>query len=132
MPSRRISRRRVKMWSLWMLCVDTMAATENVTAPPPMHHLLAEPPPPPPSLVAGLRSLLRSLDGCDASCLERGEDWFEQARKWGASSVQSMVRLGLIDSFVGALALPARAEEEVRRRLSLVSTVVTLEQHDEL
>ena len=76
------------------------------TPPPPLERMLGAPPPPPPALVAGLRSLLSDLLGCDTPCKERGEDWFEQGRKWGAHSVQSMARLGLIDSFVGALDLP--------------------------
>ena len=48
--------------------------------------------------------------------------------------VRSMVRLGLADSFVGALALAAPGESEVRRRLSTVSTTVTPRhgQHAEL
>jgi hypothetical protein len=96
-----------------------------------MHNMLAEPPPPPPSLVAGLRSLLADVPGCDTPCLERGEDWFEQAAKWGATSVVSMVRLGLIDSFVGALTIPPHGEAEVRRRLSEVTTTLTPE-HSEL
>ena len=71
-----------------------------------MNNLLGEPAPPPPALVAGLRSLLLNVPDCDTPCLERGEDWFEQGMKWGASSVTSMVRLGYVDAFVGALALP--------------------------
>ena len=101
------------------------------SAPPPMHHMLPEPLPPPPALVAGLRSLLSALDGCDAACLERGEDWFEQGVKWGASSVASMVRLGLQESFVGALSLPTEGADEVRRRLRTISTTVAPE-HSEL
>ena len=103
-------------------------------APPPMHNLLGVPPPPPPALVAGLRSALAGVPGCDAPCLERAEDWFEQAERWGAHDVRSMVRLGLADSFVGALALAAPGESEVRRRLSTVSTTVTPRhgQHAEL
>ena len=42
-------------------------------------------------------------------------------------SVTDMVRLGLIDSFVGALALDAAGDAEVRLRLSSVSTTLHTE-----
>ena len=92
--------------------------------------MLGAPPPPPPALVAGLRSLLADLpdgaggSGCDAACRERAEDWFEQATRWGASSVASMVRLGLQPSFVQSLAVGEPAAAEVRRRLEEVDTTL--------
>ena len=107
------------------------AQAQSIAQPPPMHNLLGEPPPPPPRLVAGLRSTLTGVLGCNAACLERAEDWFEQAGKWGAHSVQSMVRLGLTDSFVGALALDDIGSREVRHRLSMVPTTLQPE-HSEL
>ena len=115
-----------------VLLLGLLPAHGDPAMAPPM--MLGEPPPPPPALVAGLRSLLSGLEGCDAPCFERAEDWFEQAAKWGARCVASMVRLGLADSFVGALALGREGEAEVRRRLSTVKTTVTPEpkQHDEL
>lgn len=96
-----------------------------------MDNLIGAPPPPPPALVAGLRSTLSGVPGCDAACLERGEDWFEQATRWGADSVTDMVRLGLVDSFAGALALSSAGEAEVRRRLSSVSTTLRPQSNDE-
>ena len=75
-------------------------------------------------MVAGLRSLLRQVPGCDTPCFERAEDWFEHAARWGATNVESMVRLGLSDNLVASLALPPKGEEEIGRRLRTVSTTV--------
>ena len=108
-----------------LFVVPRAGSTPQPRAPPPMNNLLGEPAPPPPALVAGLRSLLLNVPGCDTPCLERGEDWFEQGMKWGASSVTSMVRLGYVDAFVGALALPPEGDAEVRRRCSEVVTTLT-------
>lgn len=101
-------------------------------APPPvMRNALGAPPPPPPALVAGLRSLLSGIDGCRAACMERAEDWFEQANKWGATSVVSMVRLELTESFLKALALSPETTSLVKQRLGRISTTVAAT-HDEL
>lgn len=97
-------------------------------APPPMGRMLGAPPPPPPKLVGGLRSLLDGIEGCGAPCCERAEDWFEHAAKWGATNVVDVVRLELVDLFVGALALGHRAAEEmVRERLAHISTTIVPE-----
>ena len=114
------------------LLLPTLLATRvTAPAPPPMHNLLSQPPPPPPALVAGLRSTISGIEGCDAPCFERAEDWFEQAQRWGAHDIVSMVRLGLVESFVGALTLPPDGEAEIRRRLGAVSTTLSPE-HTEL
>lgn len=109
----------------------TSSAAAPPVAPPPIGgNYLGAPPPPPPALVAGLRSLL-DMPGCNAACGERAEDWFEQAARWGATSVESMVRLGLTDPFVAALAIEAEYSDEVRRRLAKVNTALA-PGHDEL
>ena len=59
--------------------------------------------------------------------MERAEDWFEQANRWGATSVESMVRLELQNSLVRTLDLSAAAEEEVWRRLAKVDTTLKAE-----
>ena len=106
-------------------------AQTTASAPPlPGAALLMPPPPPPPKLVAGLRSLLNDVPGCDSPCLERAEDWFEQAERWGATNVASMVRLSLQDNFVVSLTLSANGQAEIHRRLSTVKT--TLVPHDEV
>lgn len=112
-------------------CFALIAAHPTPPSPPKAPStLLGAPPPPAPALVAGLRSLLDNLGGsniggCDAACRERAEDWFEQAEKWGARSVESMVRLGLQPSFLLALNLDAGTEETVRSRLRQVDTSLT-------
>ena len=104
----------------------------NAPAAPSLHNALGAPPPPPPALVAGLRSLLSGVQHCDAACQERAEDWFEQAKKWGATSVVSMKRLSLADSFLGALSLPPEGKAEVQRRLGEISIAVAPQSHEEL
>ena len=99
--------------------------------PPPIGLALGAPPPPPPALVAGLRGLLRDVPGCHAACVERAEDWFEQAVRWGATSVESMVRLQLADHFLSSLSLIEEGETVVSRRLSKVGTTLA-PRHDEI
>ena len=111
--------------------VAAVVAAQAPQAPSPMAMALGAPPPPPPRLVAGLRGLLRDIPRCSAACMERAEDWFEQAERWGATSVESMVRLALADNFVNALALPPESAAEVTARLRTVQTTIT-PVHDEV
>ena len=107
--------------TLWLLVTIASEAPSPPAAP--LANGLPAPPPPPPALAAGLRALLLDT-ACDVPCRERAEDWFEQAAKWGAHNVVSMVRLGLEDNFLGALALSEDNLRELRRRLSKVSTTL--------
>ena len=102
----------------------SLSLPPTASAPPPAGTALGAPPPAAPPLVAGLRKLLTDVPGCHAPCVERAEDWFEQARRWGASSVESMVRLGLVQNFASSLALDPEAEDIVLHRLSQVPTVL--------
>eukprot|EP00966_Prymnesium_polylepis_P273508 6317983-Prymnesium_polylepis.2 len=109
---------------IWLTAIFAMPAPPVPKAPsPPVSNALPAPPPPPPALVAGLRGLLEN-SGCDTPCRERAEDWFEQAHKWGADSVVSMVRLGLEEGFLRALALPPGDISVLRERLKHVPTTV--------
>ena len=113
-----------------LVAVGADAPPGTKAPPPPGAALLGAPPPPPPRLVAGLRSLLVDVPGCGAPCQERAEDWFEQAERWGATNVVSMVRLGLSENFLAALAVAPSSTEAIRLRLSTVKT--TIVPHEDL